>query len=416
MLAVVHARGVVAQLQATAAGLSLSYTQAWRQRPDAFALSPRLPLREAAWEGGEVAVFFANLLPEGALLDTLLRLQRVPAGNLYRQLEAFGREAAGAFAIVPAEGATVVQAPPAWLPYPRAALVEDLARMREQIPLLAQHPTLRLSLAGAQNKIPLRYADGALWLPQDGAASTHILKPALQPERLFPHAVHNEAFCLRLAAAVGLPVPEVELLTDPEPLLLIARYDRALVDGQVERLHQLDACQLTGVLPSLKYEADGGPGFAACFAMLDACSAAPAVDRLQLVDWLLFNVLIGNADAHGKNVSMVLSRDGRLRLAPAYDLLATGYWPELSQDMAMAIGGERRPDWVQARHWQALCTQLRLNPTQLRRRALMLRDKALHHAPALMAALQLPPPLASYLTRTLARNGQRLEQRLGGAA
>lgn len=415
MLAVDHARGRVGRLEPTPAGLVFVYAPEWLAMEGAFPLSPRLPLQAGPCEGDEVVAFFSNLLPEGALLDTLLRMRRLPLGNVYRHLEAFGREAAGAFAIVSIEGATSADRAPTWVPYPSKALVEDLARMREQVPLLAQHQALRLSLAGAQNKIPVKYSDGALWLPQDGAASTHILKPALQPERLFPHAVYNEVFCLRLAGAVGLQVPEVTLLTDPEPMLLIERYDRERVDGQVHRLHQLDACQLNGVLPSHKYEVDGGPGWQACFAMLDTYSAMSAVDRLQLVDLLLFNMLIGNADAHGKNISMLYGADGRLRLAPAYDLLATGYWDELSEDMAMAIGDERRPAWVQARHWQRFCESVRLNPTQLRRRALMLRDRALQHAPGLIDAMRVPPALATYLEDVLVRNGTRLEQRLGVA-
>jgi serine/threonine-protein kinase HipA len=341
----------------------------------------------------------------------------VPSANLYRQLEAFGRESAGAFAIVPEAEASAIDAPVQdWMPYTQQMLVDDLARLRDQVPLLSRHAALRLSLAGAQDKIPVRWADGALWLPAGGAASTHILKPALQPQRLFPHAVHNEAFCLRLAASVGLPVPEATLLADPEPMLLVARYDRVVSAAGIERLHQLDACQLTGTMPAQKYEADGGPGFRACFAMLDAYSSAPAVDRLQLVDWLLFNLLIGNVDAHGKNVSMLYGDAGRLRLAPAYDLLATGYWHELTDDMAMAIGGERRPDWVQARHWQRLCADVRLNPAQLRQRALALRDKALGQAPRLLEALAVPQALGTYLSETLERNGRRLEQRLAASS
>lgn len=415
MLAVLHARGRVGRLQPGPDGLAFAYDAAWLAMPGAFPLSPRLPLREAPWIGGEVAVFFANLLPEGALLDTLLRLQRVAAGNLYRQLEAFGRESAGAFAIVPEPEAGAGAEPAKWTRYHRSMLVEDLARLRDQVPLLARHAALRLSLAGAQDKIPVRYVDGELWLPEGGAPSTHILKPALQPGRLFPHAVHNEAFCLRLAGALDLAVPEVTLLDDPEPLLLVARYDRVVRGDDIERLHQLDACQLAGVLPAHKYEVDGGPGFRACFDMLDAHSATPAVDRLQLVDRLLFNVLVGNADAHGKNVSMLYGDDGRLRLAPAYDLLATGYWHDLSDDMAMAIGGERRPQWVQARHWQQLCAEVRLNPAQLRQRALALRDRALREAPGLLDALAVPQPLAAHLAAALERNGARLEARLGAA-
>ena len=417
MLAVRHARGRVGTLRPADGELAFAYHAEWLARADAFALTPRLPLREAPWQGREVAVFFANLLPEGALLDALLRMQRLPRGNLVRQLEAFGRESAGAFEIVrePEADASRTTPEPGWLPYPRADLVEDLARLRDRVPLLARHGELRLSLAGAQDKIPVRWADGALWLPQGDAASTHILKPALQPEREFPDAVANETFCLKLAGAIGLRVPAVTLLTDPEPLLLIERYDRVVSAAGIERMHQLDACQLCGVLPQDKYEVDGGPGFADCFGMLDRHSALPAADRLRLVDWLLFNALVGNADAHGKNIAMLQAADGSLALAPAYDLLATGYWPTLDDTMAMAIGGERRPRWVQARHWQRLCEDVRLNPVQLRRRAAALGEAAVQHAPRIAADLAVSAKLRRHLTETLEHHSERLVQRIGAS-
>ncbi len=214
---------------------------------------------------------------------------------------------------------------------------------------------------GAEQEIPVRYDGKKLWLPQHGAPSTHILKPALQPEAEYPDAVLNEASCLRFAAALGLNVSATTVLTDPEPMLLIARYDRVVDDKKIRRLHQLDMCQLTGILPDQKYESEGGPGISDMFAQVDAHSASPALDRLALVDWLLCNFLIGNADAHAKNVAMLYGDDGRLHLAPTYDLLALGYWPRLSADMAMSIGSERRPEWVQARHWQRLCEAVGLN-------------------------------------------------------
>ena len=128
--------------------------------------------------------------------------------------------------------------------------------------------------------------------------------------------------------------------------LLIARFDRVVGGETIRRLHQLDVCQLTGALPGQKYESDNGPGFTELFAQVGARGASPALDHLALVDWLLCNFLIGNADAHAKNVAMLYAEDGRLRLAPLYDLLALGCWQRLSTDMAMSIGGERRPEWM----------------------------------------------------------------------
>jgi len=415
MLAVLHAKGRVGTLQMVKGVLGFTYAAPWLARADAFPLSPRLPLREALCEGDEVLFFFANLLPEGPVLDALTALHRLPRGNVYRLLEAFGRECAGAFEIVPEDDAESPRPITAFRPYPVEALAEDLARLADNVPLLAQHATLRLSLAGAQNKIPVCASDSGLWLPDGATPSTHILKPSLQPKRLFPDSVWNEAFCLRLANAVGLPAAPCGVLTEPEPVLVVARYDRTMEGDEILRLHQLDLCQLAGVLPSQKYEADGGPGFETCFALIDAHSARPGLDRLRLVDWTLFNVLIGNADAHAKNLAMVYDMDGKLRLAPAYDLLATGYWPALADKMAMAIGGERRPAWVQARHWQRFAESVGLNPAQLRRRAKVLFERAMANTETVSAALAMPAPIATALGGTLLRNGERLVKTMGDA-
>jgi len=413
MLAVVHARGTVGTLQQAGDMLEFLYAPGWLALADPLPLSPRLPLRADPWRGDEVVFFFSNLLPEGPVLDTLLQLRRLPRGNVYRMLEAFGRECAGAFAIVPEDEAAQPVLAGRYREYPRAQLVEDLAQLRQNIPLLGSHAELRLSLAGAQNKIPVRYAEGKLWLPEAGAASTHILKPSLQPASIYQDSVLNEAFCLRLAGELGLPVPAVTVLRDPEPLLLVERYDRVVVDGQLERRHQLDLCQLAGVLPVNKYQSDGGPGFQQSFALIDAWSAAPAVDRLRLVDVMLVNYLLGNADAHAKNFSMLYGRDARLRLAPFYDLLATGYWPRLNDRMAMSIGGERRPDWVMARHWQRFCEEAGLNPTQLRRRALDLAARAVARCPEVADALDAPSALLHHLDAILQKRSDHIQKRLG---
>lgn len=414
MLAVVHARGRVGTLRPAGRELEFVYAATWLAQADAFALSPRLSLREEPWRGEEVLFFFANLLPEGALLDTLCKLRRLPRGNVLHLLEAFGRECAGAFEIVPeSEARRATPRKPKYQAYSRIELAADLMRLRNHVPLLQSHSELRLSLAGAQNKIPLRYAHGKLSLPVGGAPSTHILKPVLQPQTQFPDAVLNEAFCLRLAAALGMTVPETIVLTDPKPVLLIERYDRVVDSDRIERLHQLDMCQLSGVLPDQKYEADGGPGFADCFAQIDQHSALPAADRLRLVDWMIVNFLIGNADAHAKNVSMLYGADGRLRLAPAYDLLALGYWPALSSKMAMAIGGEYRPAWVQARHWQRLCDGIGLNIVQLRRRARDLCGLATQKYRGIVDTLNGSAAFTRHIAATIAQRSQWIEQRLG---
>ena len=402
--------GVLAQKERQ---LEFRYSAQWLDREHPFPLSPRLPLGTQPYIGEEVLFFFANLLPEGPVLDALTRLRRLPRGNTYRLLQAFGRECAGAFDLI-SDDDEAPSREPSYLPYGETELRADLADLRNNVPLLYRHGELRLSLAGAQNKIPVRYRDGALLLPVGGAASTHILKPALQPETEFGHSILNEAFCLRLAAALGLDVPATTILEFPEPVLLIERYDRVVDGDDVHRLHQLDFCQLSGVLPDQKYEQDGGPGFASIFERIDALSLLPARDRLQLVDWIVYNYLIGNADAHGKNASMIYDRRGKLRLAQFYDLLSTAYWPRLSDQLAMAIGGERRPQWIMARHWQRLCDALALNVAQLRRRALQHVERALTSVPVIADELRLDSkhPFVRHLHTILERRGEWLETRL----
>lgn len=419
MLCVTHEGEPVGSLRPVARNLEFRYDADWLAHENSFALSPRLPLREAPWRGEEVLFFFANLLPEGPVLDTLCRLRRLPRGNVFRLLEAFGLECAGAFEIVPEQTKRTPVRKPRYRDYAHEQLKDDLAAIRNHIPLLQSHGELRLSLAGAQNKIPVRWSQGRLYLPVNGAPSTHILKPALQPRESFPDSVFNEAFCLRFAAALGIPAPAVTVLTDPEPMLLIERYDRIAEGASIHRLHQLDFCQLTGTLPDQKYESDGGPGLRELFAGVDAHSARPAVDRLRLVDWVVFNFLIGNADAHAKNLSMLCGSDGRLMLAPAYDLLALGYWDSLSDKMAMVIGGERRPAWLQARHWQRFCEATGLNATQLRRRAVELGRAAIRESARILDELEAPPKLCQHISATLAQRAGWIEQRMisapGGA-
>jgi serine/threonine-protein kinase HipA len=413
MLIVRYDGDTVGQLGAREGRLVFRYAANWLERQGAFPLSTRLPLQEAEFIGEEVLGFFANLLPEGPVLDTLCRLRRLPRANVYRLLEAFGRECAGAFELVPEDEAGTSREP-SYAPYSDDALRRDLEALRDNIPLLEQHGQLRLSMAGAQNKIPVRYEDGVLTLPMGGAPSTHILKPSLQPARLYPDAVYNEAFCMRLAQTVGLPVAAVEVLQASEPVLLVTRFDRVNENGRIRRLHQLDFCQLAGVLPDQKYEVDGGPGVADVFALVDAHGALPARDRLQLVDWLLFNDLIGNADAHAKNIAMLFGDDGRLQLAPNYDLVSTAYWPALDDKMAMAIGGERRPKWLMGRHWLRMCDAVGLNFTQLRRRAMTLLD-TLHTAlPKVAGELDLhgDAPLVKHLNAIVTTRGTWLRERM----
>lgn len=370
----------VGELRSENRTLSFTYEPNWVSAPDALALSPHLPLQPTAHVGEQVAYFFSNLMPEGPVLAAILKLRRLPAGDLYAQLAEFGEETAGAFSIT--AGQPRDARAPTYLPYPPRAIRADIERLKNNVPLLAQHGELRLSLAGAQNKIPVKYTGRAFLLPTGGAASTHILKPALVPALQFPDSVENEALCLTLARACGLNAVEASIVNLPPAILVVRRYDRAPEGDAISRLHQLDFCQLAGVLPDQKYEKDGGPSLAAIFDLVDQHALVPGKDRLMALDWVIFNYIIGNSDAHGKNLAMLVGSGNRLHLAPCYDILCTAIYPELDMRMAMAIGGEFRPKWVRNDHWKLFAKQARVNPSLLRKRAQELAHKMIERLPA----------------------------------
>ena len=206
-------------------------------------------------------------------------------------------------------------------------------------PLLAGEAGIRLSLAGTQPKLPVVVDGDAIALPAPGQPTTHIIKPASKEYPTFPE---NEALCMRLVAELGLDVARVGLRrADPHLFLLVERYDRVPSEKGLRRIHQEDFCQALGITPEHKYAAERGPNFRSSFALLRAAARVPASAVLALADAALFNVIIGNADAHGKNFSLLYADDG-VRLAPLYDLLSTSFYPEVHANMAMRMGGVSR--------------------------------------------------------------------------
>jgi serine/threonine-protein kinase HipA len=185
-----------------------------------------------------------------------------------------------------------------------------------------------------------------------------------------PQTAINEAFIMSLAKAIQLEVPDVRY--DPElDAAVIARYDRTSgVDGQLRRLHQNDLCQIMGIPSTRKYESEGGPSLRACFLAVMQHSSQPALDKKRLIEWVAFNLAVGNMDSHAKNLSLFVS-EGRTRLAPFYDLLCTTVYPHLSKRFAFKVGGENRPGWILERHWERFAVEIEAKPqfvTKIRRK------------------------------------------------
>ncbi len=266
----------------------------------------------------------------------------------------------------------------------RAALTdEDLAGVLDTLPtrpLLAGREGLRLSLAGAQSKLPVVLADGRVALPAPGQPTTHILKP---PIGRFPHTTENEALVMTLAAAVGLPVAPVQARTVAErPYLLVTRYDRRFdASGPAHRLHQEDFCQALGIPPERKYAAEGGPTFKTGFDLLRWATTVPAVAVLAFLDAAIFNVIVGNADAHGKNFSLLHQTAG-VTLAPFYDLLSTVAYPDLSPNFAMKIAKRATLEEIGAATWPAFAEDIGLAAPFVRRRVRELADAVVAQVPS----------------------------------
>jgi serine/threonine-protein kinase HipA len=318
------------------------------------AISQALPVQKAAHPHELCRAVFAGLLIEGEARETIARNLGVSVGNDYALLEALGGDCAGAITIL--EPGQELPSTPSMRALD-ADLLDALLHELPQRPLAADPAEgTRLSLAGAQPKLPVVLEKDEFFLPLNAAAATtHILKP--EPTR-FPGLVDNEAFCMELAHAVGLPVASVGKRASAAGLayLLVERYDRDLTSDPIRRLHQEDFCQALGRQPERKYQADGGPTVAEVVALLRACSARPAQDLITLWRALVFNWLIGNCDAHAKNFSLLYDA-GIPTLAPLYDLVSTTVYPELTRRLAMSLGDARQIDEVTAQTWGSLANE-----------------------------------------------------------
>lgn len=326
------------------------YDPQWLEQEGAFVLAPRFPLRQARFTGVDIRNFFANLLPEGAALDDILNAIQVQEATPFEMVGRLGSELPGVLSVLP-EGA-VPQARQEYTPLPYEQLSRRLAE-RSTKPLLTANEQTTMSLAGAQDKIGLRFDSktGKISDSVGQSPTTHIFKPDTRLKAFQPSAI-NEYACMLLARALKLPVPDVWLLRVPEAVYVVQRYDREMVSGNIISLHQIDGCQLLGVGADWKYERNAG--LVSVPKLVNALRElkVPGQDLLQLQRWVMFNYLCGNSDAHAKNMSVLISDQG-YRLAPFYDLLCVRTYGDTR--MALFIGDDEEFDAVGAHSWEALC-------------------------------------------------------------
>lgn len=340
--------------------MSFQYAAEWVHNPNSFALSFSLKLNKDTIYYKEAEFFFANLLPEGSARETLCRKMGISVENDFELLKQIGRDCAGALVITQAKKLARGK------PELKEISLRDLERWLEPgssgILDLQVSGELRLSLAGAQNKLPFIHQNNKFFQPLGSHPTTHILKPP--PDR-FKYLPENEWFQARIAEKMGLKVAPSQLIKIGQTYsLIVTRYDRYEKQDKWVRLHQEDFCQAQGISGKKKYQKEGGPSFLDCMNIINERSFNPLEDIDSLLRWHIFNVLIGNCDAHAKNISLLRSLEGHWLLAPFYDLVSTKVYSELSHHLAMAVSSQYDVSMTHAKHWNQLFKDCQVSPAQ----------------------------------------------------
>ena len=342
--------------------LSFAYDEGYLADGVREPLSHALPLRREPYSHVAVEPVLSNLLPDDIIRTRLGEILQIPRENTFAFLKAIGGDCAGAVAFFPSGRTPAADTAGEFreLSDDEAGAVLDNLEKR---PLDIGEEGLRISGAGAQDKLIACVRDGRVLLPLNGTPSTHIIKTEI---RNYPGSVENEWYSMSLAAACGLSVAESGIVViGGRRRFVSTRYDRMQADGRVKRLHQEDFCQMLGIDPKRKYETLGGPGIVASFRLLRELSVS-AADTLEFIDRLIFNFLVGNGDAHGKNFS-VLYKDGVATLAPMYDVMSTAVYPEVGRRMAMKIDDEYAFKWITIGKFVRMAEKIGVSEKMMRR-------------------------------------------------
>ncbi|MFH2005097.1 MAG: type II toxin-antitoxin system HipA family toxin [bacterium] len=367
-----HERGLVGVLRPW----RFTYSEEWLSDERAWPISHSLPLREGAHDES-AEHWFGNLLPEGGARERIAQRLRLGTDDDFALLAALGGECAGALTL----GQDRQQLTTGAYGFYRRLGSEELEELARapggSASVLGEHT--RLSLAGAQDKLPVRLGEGGdVLLPFGDAASTHILK---LPSRDDANLVENELLCLELARRVGLRVVRGTLLpTGSRAALLTTRYDREPTERTgapapdpprawlvalpaVRRRHQEDLAQALGCSRHRKYEEHGGPSLADCARVIREDGLQPGLDLRALIRWVAFCLCIGNRDNHAKNLSRLLHETtGRWELAPFYDLVNTTSYRRLAPTLAFHLDGEALASHLSRRSWERWAGELGVAP------------------------------------------------------
>lgn len=348
--------------------LSFLYDKTWLIFKDRFPLSLALPLEEKMHGHLETKSFFENLLPEGEIKDLLQAHGKSSIKSEFGFLQEFGGDCAGAFKIMP-EKVKIRKTKAARKELKLSLIYKYLNEKKSLTDVILNKEGGKFSLAGAQDKFAVIFKKNKIYLPLDGSPTTHIIKPHVRYFNSTHDTPYNEYLCMKLAEAVGLNVPRVDIIEGEHPLFIVERFDRIQTNRGISRIHQQDFCQAQGITSLKKYESDGGPTFADNYNLVKDHSSAPIPDLNQLLKWLIYNLVIGNNDSHSKNLAFLQTEDG-IRISPFYDLLSTSIYKEIGQKFAFKIGGQNLWFKLKRRLFDKLSAELGLKEDVLLKLAL----------------------------------------------
>lgn len=366
---------------------SFQYSKDWLKSAENFPLSLALPLQEEAFPNKTTLSFFENLLPEGEVRKVIGQDRHIESP--YEFLKEFGQDCAGAIIVSAANVSPYREGNDERVDVPMEKIYGAIDKHHSVAHEIAKLNPGYLSLAGAQDKFPAIYEDGKFFLPRVGGPTTHIVKVPIVRQGV-KESVYNEYYCMQLAAAVGFKIPHCEVLGDGKhPLFVIERYDRYKdKKGKVHRIHQQDFCQALGITSEFKYEAKGGPSIKDDYDLI--VKNVGIRHRLESVhtflDWICFNLLILNNDSHSKNISLLL-REGKIELAPLYDLLSTGIYPSLKGYFSFKIGGRDKPSEIGKGQFELLDRELGLKAGTIEERLQMVTQKTMEHKDKLASSI-----------------------------
>lgn len=344
-------------------GIVFAYDKNYLADRESQKLSASLPLQNEEFSQKQCLPFFSGLLPEGDSKKKISDFLHISETSALKLLEALGGECAGLITLTGEEFPALQQDcysldEKNYEPLSHEKICEFIRRIPSR-PLMKADDKLRLSLAGAQEKLALARIGSEWYLPLNGAPSTHILKPSR--EGSLSTLAQNEYCCMRLAKEFSLAVPPVDIINfGGKDVFVIERYDRIIEGKSIRRLHQEDFCQARALMSEIKYQNDGGPGVTELAETIRAETSFPAVEMQKMLRSLIFNFLIGNCDCHGKNYSIIYESK-KTTLAPLYDAVSTTIYSGLSDKLSMKIGRHYEIEKVTSEDFRLLSDSIRIH-------------------------------------------------------